>query len=333
MNPLRISICIATRNRADFLAPTLDSLLKQTGSGVEIVVVDGASTDHTQNVVAERVLQHPSLKYFRQQENSGVDGDYDKAVVYAKGDYCWLISDDDLPIEGAVGRILEMCRDNPVALVVDAEVHSSDYSVRLLERRLKFSGLRLYAPSEMSALLADCGDALTFIGALVIRREVWLSRDRRRYFGSEFVHVGVLFQAPLPGSVVVVGEPMLRIRYGVGNWEKRAFEVWMLKWPALIWSFEHLAVESRQAVVAPFPWRNAQKLFLFKAKGWYSWQSFLSHVLPMRQSMIYKVPALLVALFPGYLAFLVVKMVLALAPDRFHGARWELSQCRFAHKK
>jgi abequosyltransferase len=332
MNSLRLSICIATRNRADLLALTLDSLLVQVGSRVEIVIVDGASTDHTRSVVAECQLQHPSVKYFPQQENSGVDGDYDKAVAYAKGDYCWLISDDDLLCEGAVARILEMVEENPDALIVDAEVHSSDYSVRVLERRFKFSGLRSYAPSEMSALLADCGDALTFIGALVIRRKVWLTRDRRRYYGSEFVHVGVLFQARMAGNVVAVGEPMLRIRYGVGNWTKRAFEVWMLKWPALIWSFEHLTVQSRQAVVGQFPWRSIKRLLLFKAKGWYSWQSFRNHVLPLRKSAIHKVPAFLVALFPGYLAFLVVKVVLVLVPGSFHGTRWELSQSSFARK-
>ena len=42
-----LSICIATYNRADFIGETLDSIIRQLTDEVEIVVVDGASTDAT----------------------------------------------------------------------------------------------------------------------------------------------------------------------------------------------------------------------------------------------------------------------------------------------
>ncbi len=328
-----LSICIATRNRGDVLAPTLDALLAQAWPGVEIVVVDGASTDNTGEIVRARAERNTSLKYFPQASNSGIDGDFDKAIVLAQGEYCWLMSDDDLPLDGAVQRVLELCHQGLAAVIVDAEVYSADYSIKLLGQRLRFTGERRYAATEMDRLLADCGDCLSFIGALVIRRAIWLARERQAYFGTEFIHVGVLFQAPLPGEVLALGEPMLRIRYGVGNWARRAFEVWMFKWPNLIWSFTQRSEPARSAVTARYPWQNPVKLLLYRAKGLYSWDSFRCLVMPAKRPFLEKIPALFTAVFPGLGAYLLVKLMLDLFPHRFQGTRWELTLSPYSPKR
>src|SRR5262249_57418214 len=39
---------------------------------------------------------------------------------------------------------------------------------------------------------------VSFIGCVVIKRDLWLNREKDRHIGSEFIHVGVIFQAPLP---------------------------------------------------------------------------------------------------------------------------------------
>jgi len=53
----RLSICIATRNRADFISETLDSIVGQIETGVEIVIVDGASSDETPKVLGRYLAQ------------------------------------------------------------------------------------------------------------------------------------------------------------------------------------------------------------------------------------------------------------------------------------
>ncbi len=46
-----LSICIATYNRAEYIGETLESIIPQVTDEVEIVIVDGASTDNTSSVV------------------------------------------------------------------------------------------------------------------------------------------------------------------------------------------------------------------------------------------------------------------------------------------
>src|SRR5689334_19512095 len=113
----RLSICIATYGRGKFIGETLDSILGQWQPGVEIVVVDGASPDDTPEVMAQYALRHPGIAYYRESENSGVDRDYDKAVGYARGDYCWLMPDDDLLRPGAIQSLLDHL-DRDLDLVV-----------------------------------------------------------------------------------------------------------------------------------------------------------------------------------------------------------------------
>jgi hypothetical protein len=100
----------------------------------------------------------------------------------------------------------------------------------------------------MEHLFIDALNYLSFIGAVVIRRSIWLGRERVLYFGTEFVHVGVIFQKPLPGSALIIAEPFITIRFGYGQWTSRSFEIWMFKWPKLVWSFKDISSEAKRRV-------------------------------------------------------------------------------------
>jgi glycosyltransferase involved in cell wall biosynthesis len=285
MHTPRLSICIATRNRAAWLPTTLDNILAEVGAVgqglVEVVVVDGASSDATPQIVRARAAQHACLRYLPQAENSGIDGDFDKAVALARGEFCWLFSDDDFMVPGAVRKVLAACAQDPDVVVVDAEVRGADLTEVLASRRLKFTGERCYAPGDSARFFTECIDHLSFIGAVVVRRQLWLARERARYFGTEFVHVGVLFQEPLAGHVRVLGEPLVQIRYGVGNWMQRSFEVWMVKWPRLLWSFAWLPEPVRAAATARRPWHHLGAMLGYRAKGWFSRADYLRHIRPV----------------------------------------------------
>src|SRR5262245_32717217 len=97
----RLSICIATMNRAEELARMLESIERQATDAVEISIVDGASRDDTPRVVAALQERFPRVRYLRLEEKGGVDRDYDRSVAQATGEYCWLLSDDDILKPGA----------------------------------------------------------------------------------------------------------------------------------------------------------------------------------------------------------------------------------------
>jgi glycosyltransferase involved in cell wall biosynthesis len=270
---IKLSICIATFNRSRFIGETLDSILSQMEPGVELVVVDGASSDGTRVLMAEYVSRYPEIRYYSETQNSGVDGDYDKAVNYALGEYCWLMTDDDLLKPGAIARVLALLDGRRELVVVNTEVRTVDFASPISGALVHANADREYAPEDADRLLEDTAHALSFIGCVVIRREFWMSRDRATYYGSLFMHVGVIFQARTPRTHLIA-QPLISIRYGNAMWTARGFEIWMFKWPSLIWSFPGLSDASKSHISAREPWRQMRKLWLYRSMGGYARAEF-----------------------------------------------------------
>jgi abequosyltransferase len=103
---MRLSICIPTYNFGAFIGETLDSILSQLTDGVEVIVLDGGSTDNTAEVVRQKFAGIPNLFYHRQAERGGIDRDIERVVSMARGEYCWLFSADDIMQPGAIETVL-----------------------------------------------------------------------------------------------------------------------------------------------------------------------------------------------------------------------------------
>jgi len=303
LNGVKLSICIATFNRAAFIGETLDSIISQATDKVEIVIVDGASSDNTEQVVETSRRRFPALRYFRQEKNMGVDRDFNRAVELASGEYCWLFPDDDLLKPGAIQTVLsESCRGYE-AIIVNAEVRNSDFSSLIEERRLRITNNRVYGSDQAEDFFADTASYLSFIGGVVIKRDSWMARERERYFGTLFIHVGVIFQQPFPGDILVIAEPLISIRYGNAMWTSRSFEIWMFKWPDLIWSFEDFSesAKSRVLTIPRDPWLHPVALMEFRAKNAYSLKEYKTWIQPRMKSFWKKLFARMIAATPGCL--------------------------------
>lgn len=104
---MRLSICIPVYNFGEYIGETLDSIINQMVDEIEIVIVDGASTDNTPEVVRGFQEKYPGINYVRLKKRGGIDNDIARAVDEASGDYCWLFSADDIMKPGAIATLLQ----------------------------------------------------------------------------------------------------------------------------------------------------------------------------------------------------------------------------------
>ena len=209
MNDIRLSFCIPTYNFGRYIGETLESIINQAGDEVEIVVGDGASTDHTEEVVRRYQSRFPKLFYHRFEEKGGVDLDLAKTVELARGDYCWLMSSDDVLKPGAVQRVL-----SEIELGLDVFLCNRticDYNLR--PKRYSHIWLshgtsdRVFDLSRKIVLLdylngsKSIGALFSYISSIVVNRQKWneVGFDER-FGGTNYAHVFRLFSMLLSGG-------------------------------------------------------------------------------------------------------------------------------------
>jgi len=304
--PIKISFCIPTLNRGGFIGATLESIISQATESIEIVVVDGGSNDNTSEVVLKYQKNFPRLHYFRAGVSDaaipscrGFDQDCSRAVELAQGEYCWLFTDDDLLKPGAVSIVLNEISKGYSLLVVNAQVMNSDFSTILENKRLQIDINAVYSADELGILFKHTASCLSFVGCVVINRDLWMQREKRRYFGTGFIHVGVIFQASLPAPVLLIAEPYITIRFGNAHWTSvsRSFDIWMFKWPRLVWSFKNISSEAKRSVTRREPWRYFKNLIIWRSRGDYNIQSYRRYFLTVRADILWKFCAWLIACF------------------------------------
>lgn len=90
----KISIIIPAYNICDYIGKCLDSVLAQTHTNLEIIVVDDGSTDSTGDIINEYAERESRIKAIH-QENSGVTRARFRGIVIATGEYIGFIDGDD----------------------------------------------------------------------------------------------------------------------------------------------------------------------------------------------------------------------------------------------
>jgi len=299
MTKICLSVCIATYNRAGYIRETLDSIIPQLTDEVELLVVDGASTDNTEEVMRGYQKQCDRLRYVRLAAKGGFDYDYNQAVDLARGEYCWLFADDDLLKPGAIKAVLSEVHHNYSLIVVNSEVKNKDFTKIISKKHFDIERNELYDNASLDPLFRRAISYMTFIGCVVIKREVWLQREKERYFGSYYIHVGVVFQAPLPGSTLLIAEPYITIRLGNAQWSAKTFEIGMSKWPKLLSSFDCLSRETRRPYLETHSWRIFKKIIFHRARKEYTLKDYQRFIAVDNSPLWWKAIACFVAITPS----------------------------------
>ena len=89
----KVTVVITTYNRAGLLTRAVESVLSQTYTDYEIIIVDDRSSDNTQDVIAG--LDDPRIRSFRHERNRGLSAARNTAIFNARGEYVALLDDDD----------------------------------------------------------------------------------------------------------------------------------------------------------------------------------------------------------------------------------------------
>lgn len=176
MEPL-ISVITVAYNASSTIGRTIDSVDRQTYTGYEHLVVDGASTDGTQEIVdSSRSLRRRWIS----EPDKGIYDAMNKGLVNARGKYVlFLNAGDKFHSEGVLQAVAEAIEQNDFPGVVYGQTDIVDNEGRFLRRR------HLTAPEKLT--LQSFADGMVVCHqAFVVLKRIVDFYDLRYRFSADY---------------------------------------------------------------------------------------------------------------------------------------------------
>lgn len=119
----RISVVLPTYNRSKYLPKSIDSILSQTFSDFELIIVDDCSSDDTEKIAREYELKDSRITVIRNDVNRKLPASLNIGFAKASGDYLTWTSDDNMYKPDAFRIMLSYLERHQVPLVcADMEI-------------------------------------------------------------------------------------------------------------------------------------------------------------------------------------------------------------------
>jgi len=106
-----VSVIITTYERIEYLKRAIKSVLSQTLSNFELIVVDDCSTDNTEQVV--RSFDDKRIKYVKHETNLGVHIARSNGIKKSQGEFIGFLDDDDEYLPEKLEKQVELFRKLP----------------------------------------------------------------------------------------------------------------------------------------------------------------------------------------------------------------------------
>lgn len=200
---MRISVITATYNSGRTISDTLESVLRQTYSDVELIVVDGGSRDDTMDVVRRYEPRFGGRMHWTSEPDRGIYDAMNKGIARATGDVVGILNSDDFYTSDTVlQRVAETMENSDIDAVYgdihyvrDGDLHKCVryYSSRPFRRGLMRLGFMPAHPSFYCRreVYERCGTFDTTYRVAAdfenLLRLIYVNRIKTRYLPVDFV--------------------------------------------------------------------------------------------------------------------------------------------------
>lgn len=217
-----VSVIIPNYNHAKYLDRRIRSVLDQSYQDFEVIILDDASTDNSQDILKSYVGTPKVRLLFNEQNSGSVFCQWNRGVREARGEYVWIAESDDYADSRFLERLVGVmnARQNVGLAYCDSNVvdesgqflkHSSQWSESVFN---KGCGAERWRRDFMSSGAAECAQFLAVYNtisnasAVIFRKSVYeqagYAREDMKYAGDWMQWARML----LISDVAYVSEPL-----------------------------------------------------------------------------------------------------------------------------
>jgi len=159
MKKTLLSICVPTYNRQKFLERLIKNVIKETNKvkdKVELCISDNGSTDETEKLVKYYKKKNSFIRYRKNRYNVGFQKNLLAVLKMARGEYCWMMGDDDLFLKNSISNIIRIINKNKYAYILSDTLSCEGKRKRTIN----------WNRSSEVKLIKDKYELINFIGPL-----------------------------------------------------------------------------------------------------------------------------------------------------------------------
>ena len=216
---MKLTIGIPTYNGAKHIHETLEAVInqvsKEMSSQVDILISDNGSTDGTQAVIEKFIINsHITIEYIRNSENIGYDKNINQLFEKSKSEYLWTLADDDVPVAGAVKKILNTINNYKPDIII---LNFDAYDQKLLNKMHSMQLPPQIHCTNPNDFFKNSHGRYGQVSSLITRRTRWVLANVEDAFGTNYVHVYAVYKIMIAGTAEILGEPFIKVRLGSEN--------------------------------------------------------------------------------------------------------------------
>lgn len=219
---VRLSIAIPTYNGSKHIQEVLDSIISQLNDiteKIEILVSDNASTDSTEEIIKEYVKKCPNVvSYYKNEKNVGFDRNVDLIFKRAKGEYVWLLSDDDTLKAKSISIFLDKLNKYKNPSILFLNYSECDVNINENLHRYRLDIHKDVYCEDGDLFFQESKFLFGLISSLVIKRQEWNQVNIDKYIGGGFVHVGAIIEILKNQPSLIISNKLVNLRGCNSRW-------------------------------------------------------------------------------------------------------------------
>lgn len=132
-----VSIIMTSYNYASYIEEAIKSVINQTYSNWELIIIDDCSKDNSVEIIEKYVKQDSRIKLIINNKNLGLAASLKKAISYAQYDWLAFLESDDIFYPDALEEKIKILPQNPDIVFSDVELFGAPDAINAIEEHLK----------------------------------------------------------------------------------------------------------------------------------------------------------------------------------------------------
>lgn len=208
----KVSVCIPTYRYGKYISEAIDSVLRQTFYDFELLVVDDASDDLTDQIVKRYAASDARIRYIRHESNKGMVENWNYCLQEARGVYIkFLFGDDFFTSRETLAKMVKIMEcDKSISLLGSSRLIVNERSVPINVWSFSRADCVLDGAQVISTCLLQLKNMIGEPSAVMFRKEQALRGFDVKY--KQIVDLEMWFHLLEQGKYAFICEPLCAFR-------------------------------------------------------------------------------------------------------------------------